>query len=55
MEAYVSFKEHQQYLSADRKNAKCFFSRNDLEGEGTTDYVYFWESIGEGDQDQGGL
>ena len=25
MESYVSFGEHQHYLSADRKRAKCFF------------------------------
>ena len=24
MESYVSFVEHQRYLSADRKHAKCF-------------------------------
>ena len=28
MESYVSFEEHQQYLSADREHAKCFFAWN---------------------------
>ena len=31
MESYVSFEEHQQYLSADREHAKYFFAWNDLE------------------------
>ena len=33
MESYVSFEEHQQYLSADCEHAKCFFAWNGLEEE----------------------
>ena len=32
MESYVSFEEHQQYLSADREHEKCFFAWNGLKG-----------------------
>ena len=31
MESYVSFEEHQQYLSADRKYTECLFEGNGLE------------------------
>ena len=54
MESYVSFEEHQQYLSADREHAKCFFAWNGLEeeeGEGTVDDTYYIESVEEGYQD----
>ena len=54
MESYVSFKEHQQYLRADREHAKCFFSWNGLEEEEreeTADDTYCIESVAEGDQD----
>ena len=43
METYISFKEHQQYLWADREHAKCFFSWNGLEeeeGEETADDTF---------------
>ena len=46
--------EHQQYLSADREHAKCFFAWNALEeeeGEGTVDDIYYIESVEEGYQD----
>ena len=54
MESYVSFEEHQQYLSADREHAKRFFAWNGLEeeeGEGTVDDTYYIESVEEGYQD----
>ena len=59
MESYLSVeenREHQQYLSADRKY-DCFFVGNRLEeekGEGTADDIYYTESVKEGDQDQEG-
>ena len=54
MESYVSFKEHQQYLSADREHAKYLFVWKGLEeeeGEGTAGETYYIESVEEGDQD----
>ena len=57
MESYVSFEEHQQYPSADREYAECFFAWKRIEaekGEGTADYSYCIESVKEGDQDQDG-
>ena len=50
----VSFEEHQQYLSADREHAKCFFAWNGLEeetGEGTVNDTYYTQTVEEGDQD----
>ena len=43
MRSYVSIEEHQQYLSADREHAKCFFAWNGLKkkGEGTVDDTYY--------------
>ena len=55
MESYVNFVEHQQYLSADREYAECFFAGNRLEeekGEGTFIDIYYIESVKEGDQDR---
>ena len=49
MESYVSFEEHQQYLSADRDHVKCFFAWNSLEeteGEGTVNDTYYIVSRG---------
>ena len=57
MESYVSFEEHQRYLSADREYAVCFIEGTRLEegkGEGTADDIYWIESVKEGDQDQDG-
>ena len=57
MESYVSFEEHQRYLSADREYAVCFIAGTRLEegkGEGTADDIYWIESVKEGDQDQDG-
>ena len=57
IESYVSFEEHQRYLSADREYAVCFIAGTRLEegkGEGTTDDIYWIESVKEGDQDQDG-
>merc|ERR1719494_53086 len=57
MESYISFEEHQQYLSADLEYAECFFAGNRLEeekGEGTADDIHCIESVKEGDQDQDG-
>ena len=57
MESYVSFEEHQQYLSAIREHAKYFFTCNGLEeGEekGTVDDSYYIELVEEGDQDEDG-
>jgi hypothetical protein len=56
MESYVNFVEHQQYLSADREYAECFFARNRLEeekGEGIANdiYIYCIEFVKEGDED----
>ena len=54
MESYVSFEEHQQYLSADREHAKYFIAWNgseEEEGEGTADGPYYIESVENGDQD----
>ena len=51
MESYVSFEEHQQYFSAYRERAKCFFAWNGLEeeaGEETVDDTYYTEEC---DQD----
>ena len=42
MNSYGSFEEHQQYLSADREYAECFFAWHCLEeekGEGTPNYI----------------
>ena len=49
MESYVSFEEHQQYLSADHEHVKCFFAWNSLEeteGEGTLNDTYYIVSRG---------
>ena len=57
IESYVSFEEHQRYLSADREYAESFIAGNRLEegkGEGTSDDIYWIESVKEGDQDQDG-
>ena len=54
MGSYVSFEEHQQYLSADREHPKCFFAWNGVEegkGDGTVDDTYYLESLEEDDQD----
>ena len=48
MQCYVSFGEHQQYLSANREYAECFFAGNGLEekeGNGTADDIYYIESV----------
>ena len=52
--SYISFEEHQQYLSADHEHEKCFCAWNGLEeeeGEGTVDDTYYIESVEEGYQD----
>ena len=55
IESYVSFEEHQRYLSADREYAAvCFIAGTRLEegkGEGTADDIYWIEIVKEGDQD----
>ena len=57
MESYISFEEHQKYLSADCEFARMFLCGEQTKGrkgEGTAGDIYCIESVKEGDQDQDG-